>query len=427
MAGDSAIASFERLEARDSLVRLIDHTRPGSPNKIYRNVHLTASIEPGSPPRHISGVLSAHSGSEGSERLNLDAPFDLTLDRSGPAIALDGRIGPADVETPNFAAHQLTSSVNLRDRQLAFDQIDMKLYDGVMRGRVGFDLANDSFTATGALDHVDIDSSLTGKLRVPGEIKGHINAEFDLRGESGDLQRVFPTWKGAGSVSSNGLFMPRFNISEQIARALMINEIGEMSAGTSMTGVTGRFRLEEGLLSLDDLTVKNFDGLGQARIEHGWIRFSDEPVMDQTATITLSPETIEQISSASLLFGVIATLLQRENRIIVPVNVTGSLRNPNIRVDVDRFLRGGALIDDANQDEFARLSRRPRQQRQWRRLRRPSESGIAGGRSLRLQSRPQSSNADNSGPESLPRSEKRRESRGRPRSSRQAPVAPRHN
>jgi hypothetical protein len=145
-------------EARDVSVRLIDRANAGSPEKIYRNVNLFASVEPGSQARRISGVLSARSGDGGSERLKLDAPFDLTLDRSGPALALDGRVGPAEVETANFAARELTSSAKLRDRQLAFDQIEMKLYDGVMRGRVAFDLANDRFTAAGALDHLDLDS-----------------------------------------------------------------------------------------------------------------------------------------------------------------------------------------------------------------------------------------------------------------------------
>jgi len=216
----------------------------------------------------------------------------------------------------------------------------MKLYDGVMRGRVAFDLALDRFTAAGALDHLALDSAGAGKLRIPGAVRGHINAEFDLRGEAGDFQRVFPTWIGAGTVSSNHLFMPSFNVSEQLARALMINEIGEMSAGTSIAGVTGRFRLEEGLLSVEDLSVEKFDGLGHARVERGWIRFGDEPVMNYTATVTLSPEATEQVKSARLLFGAITSLLKRENRLTIPVSVTGGVRDPKIRVDVSRLLRG---------------------------------------------------------------------------------------
>src|SRR4030095_7441797 len=102
-------------------------------------------------------------------------------------------------------------------------------------------------------DHSDLDSALAGKLGISGEVSGHINAEFDLRGEAGDFQRVFPTWSGAGSVSSDHLFMPGVNVSEQFARVLKIDEIGEMNAGTAMAGVTGRFRLEEGLLSVKDL------------------------------------------------------------------------------------------------------------------------------------------------------------------------------
>jgi hypothetical protein len=339
LVGAAVISSLEKFEARDVSVRLIDRAKAGSPEKIYRNVNLFASVEPDSQPRRISGVLSAQSGDEGTERLKLDAPFDLTLDRSGPALALDGRVGPAEVETANFAARQLTSSVRLRDRQLAFDQIEMKLYDGVMRGRVEFDLADDRFTSAGEFDHLDLDSALAGKLGISGEVSGHINAEFDLRGEAGDFQRVFPTWSGAGSLSSDHLFMPGFNVSEQFARVLKIDEIGEMNAGTAMAGVTGRFRLEEGLLNVKDLNVEKFDGLGQALVEQGWIRFGDEPVMNYTATVTLSPETTEQVKSAGLLFGAITSLLRRENQLTIPVSVTGDVRNPKIRVDVGRIFK----------------------------------------------------------------------------------------
>jgi AsmA family/AsmA-like C-terminal region len=337
LVGAAVVRSLEKFEARNVSIRLIDRAKAGSPEKIYRNVNLLASVESGSQAGRISGVLSARSGDEGSERLKLDAPFDLTLGRSGPAIALDGRVGPAEVETANFAARQLTSSVKLQDRQLAFDQIEMNLYDGVMRGRVAFDLGDDRFTAAGAIDHLDLDSASAGKLRISGEVKGHINAEFDLRGDAGDFQQVFPTWKGAGSVSSNQLFMPRFNVSEQFARALRIDEIGEMSAGTAMAGVKGRFRLEEGLLSVEDLSVEKFDGLGQARVERGWIRLGDEPVMNYTATVTLSPEATEQVKTASLLVSAITSLLKRENRLIIPVSVTGSVRDPRVQVDVRRL------------------------------------------------------------------------------------------
>jgi uncharacterized protein involved in outer membrane biogenesis len=94
MVGATIISSLEKFEARDASVRLIDRAKASSPEKTYRNVNLFASLGPGSRARRISGFLSARSGDDGSERLMLDAPFDLTLDSSGPTLALDGRVGP---------------------------------------------------------------------------------------------------------------------------------------------------------------------------------------------------------------------------------------------------------------------------------------------------------------------------------------------
>ena len=92
-------------------------------------------------------------------------------------------------------------------------------------------------------------------------------------------------------------------------------------------------------MSVEDLSVENFDGLGKARIELGWIRFGDEPTMNYSATVTLSPEATEQGKSARLLFGPITRLLKREHRLTIPVSITGSVREPQVRVDVGRLFK----------------------------------------------------------------------------------------
>ena len=41
----------------------------------------------------------------------------------------------------------------------------------------------------------------------------------------------------------------------------------------------------------------------------------------------------------SLLFGAITSLLKRENRLTIPVSVTGDVRDPKVRVDVVRLFK----------------------------------------------------------------------------------------
>lgn len=329
--------ALERIEAHQASIRLVDRTSPESPETLYRNVNLTASIVPASGNSRVSGLLNAQSGEDGSEPLTLNAPFELTLDHSKAAVAFSGRIGPVEIETANFAAHQLVSPINLQNRQLVFDPIDMNLYDGTMHGRIAVDLSNNSFTSNGTVDHLNLDNALTGKLQIPGEIKGHISAEFNLQGDAGQLEQVFQSWQGDGHILSGQLLLPGFNVSEQVAHALSINRIGQMDAGTEMTGITGKFRLENELLTAEGLAVEGFDGLGQARIERGWLNFGNPPKLNFTATAILSPEATEQVKASGLLLGAITTWFEKEKRLTIPVSVTGSVRNPSVQVDVRRM------------------------------------------------------------------------------------------
>jgi uncharacterized protein involved in outer membrane biogenesis len=57
MAQAAVISSLEKFEARNASVRLIDRAKAGSPEKIYRNVNLFASIGPDSHSRRISGFF----------------------------------------------------------------------------------------------------------------------------------------------------------------------------------------------------------------------------------------------------------------------------------------------------------------------------------------------------------------------------------
>jgi len=85
--------------------------------------------------------------------------------------------------------------------------------------------------------------------------------------------------------------------------------------------------------------VQQLDGLGDAIADQGWFRIEAALMLSYAARIELSSEATSQLkSSANPLIGAAVAVLQTNNRIAVPLNITGDVRNPNIQVDVLRAL-----------------------------------------------------------------------------------------
>jgi uncharacterized protein involved in outer membrane biogenesis len=144
---------------------------------------------------------------------------------------------------------------------------------------------------------------------------------------------------GSGHISANEIFIPSLNVSQQVAGAARVNQIGDMNEGTKIGGLETDFNFDHDLVKTTNLRIQQLDGLGDALAAQGWFRVEAALVLSYAATIELSSEATAQLkSSANPLIGAAVSVLQINNRINVPLTITGDVRNPNIQVDVLRAL-----------------------------------------------------------------------------------------
>ena len=144
---------------------------------------------------------------------------------------------------------------------------------------------------------------------------------------------------GNGHMSVNEIFIPSLNVSEQVALAARVSQVGDMTEGTKIGGLETDFNFDHDVVRTNNLRVRQLDGLGDATADQGWFKVEAALILNYAARIELSSEATAQIrSSANPLLGAAVAVLQTNNRIVVPLNITGDVRNPNIQVDLLRAL-----------------------------------------------------------------------------------------
>lgn len=339
------VSQIDKLQIDQATVSLIDQSKELPGETLYRNVGIEAFIHRESDANsRTTGHLRAESDeSTDTTLLKADMPFDLTIDKdSKTGTHLQGSLGPGALESKNFTADNFKSSVVVEGNILTLDQMDMNLYDGNLRGNLQLNLANQQFTTTGEVQNLNLDEALASKLQMPGQFTGHINAQFELQGLLGDFQEMVPTIIGDGHLTSSGVFISSVNVSAQVARALNLNQIGDMNPGTALGALEARFHIEQGTVRTNNLQIQQLDGLGDATSDQGWIRIEAKPAptLDYAASLLLSQDATAKVKTTSPLIGAAVTIFESDNRVLVPVNILGEVRNPQVQVDVKRLLLG---------------------------------------------------------------------------------------
>lgn len=276
-------ASFNNIHIESASVRLIDKTGEQPPESLYKNISLDASItrpaaEAAENGSHATGNIRAESDeSDASEILKMSMPFDLNITRgAAPGLSVGGALGPGPLQTKNFSAQTF--------------KVDAK-----------------------------------------------VNAGGAAPSEASATKRAISNVTGDGHISSSEMFIPSVNISEQVARALNLSQIGDMSPGTAIGNLETDFKIEQGVVYTSNLSIQQLDGLGDATANNGWFKVESALVLNYAATVLLSPEATAQVKRVSPLLGAAISVLESNNRVPVPVNITGDVRKPQVQVDVSRI------------------------------------------------------------------------------------------
>jgi hypothetical protein len=196
----------------------------------------------------------------------------------------------------------------------------------VLKATLPFDLqieGNSPFTISGTVGPGPIETKnlSVGDLSINGQLQTDPNVPL----------------AGAGRISITQMFIPTINLSEQVASALKVDQIGDMSPGTRIQSLQTDFQTSPSAFNTSGLRIDGLDGLGDAAAENGSFQIQSALTVNYVATINLSPEATARVKSISPVLGLLVTVLESNNRISVPLNIAGDIRKPEIQVDVSRI------------------------------------------------------------------------------------------
>ncbi len=268
---DAGKPELQHLAIDAASVRMIDKTGAQPPETLYKNVALTADINPDKDEpasRHATGTLRiASDEADGADTLKAELPFALTTTPAADSgTTIKGSFGPGPLETKNFSA-----------------------------------------------------------------VLFKVDGEF-LSGHAANTS-------GTGHISASAISIPAFNVSEQVAQAARVNQVGDMKAGTEISVLETDFNFAGDVVNTTNLQLAALDGLGDATAASGWFKTKPELTLNYAATITLSKEATAQLTtSANPLIGAAVAVLDDRSGLAVPLNITGDVRHPQVQVDILRAL-----------------------------------------------------------------------------------------
>jgi uncharacterized protein involved in outer membrane biogenesis len=170
----------------------------------------------------------------------------------------------------------------------------------------------------------------------PIETRNLSIADFVISGEvsaaSGSRQLA-----GKGKISADDMFIPTINISEQVAQALKLEQIGDMSSGSHLAHLETDFQLSKDVITTPGLRIQQLDGLGDASAQSGSFNIESALTVNYAASITLNSNATSRVKSASSMLGILVTILETNNQLSVPISIVGDVRKPQIQVDVSRI------------------------------------------------------------------------------------------
>jgi hypothetical protein len=142
---------------------------------------------------------------------------------------------------------------------------------------------------------------------------------------------------GKGQMSANQMFIRTVNLSERVARALKVDQIGDMSLGTRITSLETDFQISQDAIHTPGLRIHQLDGLGDATTEKGSFKIESALTVNYVSTVIMSADATLRLKQISPMVGVLLTILETNNRISVPISISGDVRKPEIKVDVSRI------------------------------------------------------------------------------------------
>src|SRR6185295_12506224 len=104
---------------------------------------------------------------------------------------------------------------------------------------------------------------------------------------------------GKGHISASAIQISTLNVSERVASAARVTQIGDMKPGTGISQLEADFNFAEDVVNTTNLQLMALDDLGDARAAAGWFKMKPELTLNYTATIQLSQAAAAQLKTSA--------------------------------------------------------------------------------------------------------------------------------
>jgi len=332
---DFSLANYalhRQLVITSMTIRSPEFTFIKNPNGAWSWTTLGNSVNVAEATKRLSPIdsglaLLADAGEARLRHVTIDAASVRLVDKTGavPPESLYKNVAL----TTDIAADQGNSSNRLATGTL---RIDSSETDGAetLKTEMPFDLTIAPSAGPG--------TTVNGSFG-PGalETKNFSAVLFKVEGEF--LSGRASNTSGKGHISASAIQIPTLNLSERVAGAARVTQIGDMKPGTEISQLETDFNFAEDVVNTMNLQLMALDDLGDATAAAGWFKMKPELTLNYAATIRLSREATAQLkTSANPLIGAAVAVLADSNGLEVPLNITGDVRNPQVQVDIMRAL-----------------------------------------------------------------------------------------
>ncbi|ODS54272.1 MAG: hypothetical protein ABS36_11395 [Acidobacteria bacterium SCN 69-37] len=249
----------------------------------------------------------------------MDLRLDLTTDRA--------TFGTLTLET-------LAGAARLTSGRLAIDTLTFDLFDGHYAGAIALGLADTpTFQLDGTLRDISMADLMTWAGR-PGAMTGRLSGAVDVTGAGTTPDAVIGSTTGTARVdvtqgTITGLALVRTVVVASSMRAGATPAAPDDGNGEAFSRMGASFTIGQGLARTTDLRFESndvsLDGAGQLGL--------DGTHVDLAGRVQLS-EALTQQAGRDLV-----RYTQQDRRVTIPVTITGSAGNMDVRLETTDVLR----------------------------------------------------------------------------------------
>jgi hypothetical protein len=282
-------------------------------------------------PLDVDELLAIGAGLSGSGPGNPAAarPVDITVTVSAPRGTMSG-----------YAFEELSSTLHVKERQLALDPLRLRIFGGSFDGR---------FTVTPAAgaQELGIDGRVTGidvstllqQTRGSSSMSGTMSGSLSLASRGTTSSEMVKAAHGTGTLTIADGKIPGLDLVRAVVLAFgKPNGAPAQGSGSAFTRIAGSFALAGEVLRAENIKFesRDFDMAGAlvVRLPAG--------ALDMHANVVLSRELTAQAGTDLRRYA------QQDGRIVLPATIGGTLASPRVSIDV------AAVLNRALQNEIRR-------------------------------------------------------------------------